>query len=75
MECRHLDDLYELYLLGALGVSERSEIHEHLRADCPYCTERLRQAALTVYFLALPDRKVRVPQPLKVQVLRRLIKK
>ena len=72
---QHLDDIYELYLLGALGQDERARVEEHLARDCPSCLENLRDAALSVYLLCQAVRPVRPGTQHKSQLLRRLRKK
>lgn len=51
MGCQYLDQIYELFLLGALSAEEDATVQEHVERGCPYCLEQLREAALTVYFL------------------------
>jgi hypothetical protein len=75
MDCRYLDDLYELYLLGALAPEESAAIREHIERQCPYCSEHIGEAVLTVYFLSLPAQKARVPAKVKSGLMRRLRKK
>lgn len=41
-----MNELYELYLLGALEPELASEIDSHLADGCEYCGERLREATL-----------------------------
>jgi len=52
MDCRHLDDYYELYVLGAADSDVAQEISRHLDQGCVSCTSRLREAALNVYFVS-----------------------
>jgi len=51
MGCQHLEELYELYLLGALDPEDADRVGEHVRTQCPSCYEGLREAALAVYLL------------------------
>jgi anti-sigma factor RsiW len=53
MDNRHLDDVYELYLLGSLSAEEAARISEHLERGCPHCLAHLSDAARTVYALIL----------------------
>ena len=75
MDCQHLDDLYELFLLGIAGEEEgAAEIGEHLGRGCPYCRERLREATQVVYSLAQnlrPLRPIRLDQKARAGLLRR----
>jgi hypothetical protein len=72
--CQHLDQNYELFLLGALSVEEDASIREHVERSCPYCLEQLREAALTVYFLTWAGRPERPDPKQKSTLLRRLRK-
>lgn len=75
MVYEHLDELYELYLLGALGREDSASIREHVKQGCPRCLEQLREAALSVYLLCQASRPVRPGPQHKAQLLRRLRKK
>jgi hypothetical protein len=75
MDCRYLDEYYELYLLGTITGEVCATIREHARNRCPYCLERLREAVRTVYLLSQPARTARPDPKLKAQLLRRLHKK
>jgi predicted anti-sigma-YlaC factor YlaD len=75
MDCQHLDEIYELYLLGALDEDDSARVQEHLERGCPNCLEHLREAALAVYFLCLTARPVRPRPQRRSQLLRRLRKK
>ena len=75
MDCRYLDETYELFLLGLLKPKEAGEVKEHIERGCPYCLEHLREATQTVYFL-LSSSKPRKPGPGgKAEVLRLLHRK
>ena len=51
-----MDELYELYVLGALEPELASEIDQHVADQCAYCLARLRDAALlTSAMSALAD--------------------
>ncbi len=44
MNCEELQDLYELYALGALEDEERHEIDAHLARECPNCIAGVQRA-------------------------------
>lgn len=75
MDCQHLDELYELFLLGALADETSVEISEHLGRGCPRCLEQLREATLSVYLLCRTTRQSRPSPKVKSRLLRRLHKK
>lgn len=72
MVSQHLEDVYELYLLGALSSEEAVTIEGHMKRRCPECIEYLREAALSLYFLCLTPRPVRPAAQVKAQLLGRL---
>jgi len=72
MACQHLDESYELFLLGTLPAAEAAEVSEHLERGCSYCLEHLQEAALTTYLLSQTARPVRLDPKLKSQLLRRV---
>ena len=72
MVCTYLDDLWELYLLGALSAEDAAAASEHLETACPQCLGHLRDAALTVYFLCQPVKTVRPGPKANSSLLRRL---
>ncbi len=39
-----MDELYELYALGALEPEPAAEIEAHLTTQCSYCMERIQEA-------------------------------
>lgn len=75
MGCEHLDEVYELFLLGALAAEEASEVGAHLERLCPNCLERLREAARSVYLLAQTARPRRPNPKWKSNLLRALRKR
>lgn len=75
MGCQHLDEYYELCLLGATSVEACGIIAEHAERGCPYCLAHLREAARTVYLLCRLAPDVRPRPRVKAQILRRLRKK
>jgi len=74
MGCQYLEDLFELYLLGALCAEDVAAVDEHLARGCPQCLEQLREATLTVYLLAQPVRPARLDPKHKSRLLRRISK-
>ncbi len=72
MDCRYLDDVYELFLLGLLQAKEAAEVKEHIERGCPYCVEHLREAAQAVYFLLCNAKSSKPPQHAKSEILRSL---
>jgi len=75
MDCRHLEDSYELFLLGAATEEETVEIGEHLAGGCATCLHHLREAALTLYLLSLTVHPARPNPKAKAHLLHRLRKK
>jgi hypothetical protein len=75
MDCQHLDECYELFLLGTLPAREAAEVSEHVERGCSYCLEHLREAALTVYLLSQIVRPARLDPKLKSNLLRGMVKK
>jgi hypothetical protein len=72
MDCRYLDDVYELFLLGLLKSKEAAEISEHVERGCPYCLDHLREAAQSVYFLLSGAKPLKPGPRVKSDLLRRL---
>jgi hypothetical protein len=62
MGCQHLDDFYELYLLGAHQGKAAQEIQEHVERGCPDCLDHLREAAQVLYALSRSVKPAR-PDP------------
>jgi len=75
MDCRHLEELYELYLLGTLPDESAADLSDHLTRGCAHCLERIREAAQTVYLLSLTARPARLDPKVKSQLLHRLHKR
>ena len=75
MGCEHLDEYYELYLLGAEADGACLDINEHVERECPYCLEHVREAAESVYLLTMTARPARPNPKLKAQLIKRLRKK
>lgn len=72
MGCQHLEDDYELYLLGALTDDGREGLELHLSARCPTCLEGLREAAESVYWLVLSAAPVKPRPAVKSRLMARL---
>jgi len=75
MGCQHLEEIYELFLLGALSEQGALELREHLARGCPHCLERIREAVETVYLLSLTSKPARLNPKVKTELLRGLNKK
>lgn len=58
MDCRYLENTYELFLLGAAGETETARIEEHVDQDCPNCVRGLREAALALFALLQPAKPI-----------------
>ena len=72
---QHLDEVYELYLLGSLDPKDSAPIREHLERGCRDCLEHLREATLSIYLLCQSAPPVRPGAQAKSQLLRRLRRK
>ena len=64
-----MDELYELYALGALEHEQAAEIEQHLADACPYCRERVGDAARFTSALAGIAEPVPLPRGLRRRVL------
>ncbi|MGH9403367.1 MAG: hypothetical protein ACRD2P_14805 [Terriglobia bacterium] len=72
MDCRHLENTYELFLLGALGDAGAAKVQEHLDRDCPNCIDGLREATLALFALLQPANPVRSTPKQRSHFLQRL---
>jgi anti-sigma-K factor RskA len=64
-----MDDLYELYLLGALEFEQAAEIAEHVDRQCAYCLAQLKDSSRVIELLpGLADIK-QPPAELRDRVL------
>ena len=72
MDCRHLESVYELFLLGTLLEEDSRPIREHLSAGCEHCRERLKDAARTIYLLSLAAQPVPPGPTAKAKLLRQV---
>jgi len=70
--CQHLEDEYELYLLGALSPGAGGDLELHLSAQCPNCLQGLREAAESVYWLVQTADPLRPRPAVKSRLLARL---
>ncbi len=75
MDCKRVDQGYDLLFLGALPEERGRDLREHLATGCEQCRERAREAVQTIYLLSLDTRPVRANPRLKAQVLHRWRKK
>ncbi len=67
-----MDELYELYALGALEGDAANEIDAHLRDECAYCLEHVREALQLTSGLAALAEPVTPPQELRERVVGRV---
>ncbi|MFZ0960350.1 MAG: hypothetical protein WAO35_05555 [Terriglobia bacterium] len=75
MGCQHLEELYELWWLGAVSEQSSLDLREHLARGCPHCLTRIREAAETVYVLGLASKPARPHPPVKAELLRQISRK
>jgi hypothetical protein len=75
MVCQYLEDLFELYLLGATSPDDAAAVLSHLQSGCARCLQQLREAGLTVYLLSLPAKPARLDPKQKLRLLHHLRKK
>ncbi|HEV2424166.1 MAG TPA: hypothetical protein VGZ29_05005 [Terriglobia bacterium] len=73
MGCQHLEDEYELYLLGGLTGPDRDTLELHLTTQCPACLEGVREAAESVYWLVESAEPVRPRPAVKSRLMARLV--
>ena len=71
MRDEHVDDLIDLYALGALEPDEQSAVDEHLD-ECAQCRARLEQAKELVLLLAWTPDQHDPPPALRGRVMRRV---
>ena len=72
MDCRNLEDVYELFLLGVLSEEGSRELRAHLTQGCRQCLEKVKDAARTVYLLSLSARPASPGPKAKADLLRLL---
>ncbi|MGA2985281.1 MAG: hypothetical protein ABSG32_15830 [Terriglobia bacterium] len=75
MGCQHLEEVYELWWLGALSEQGCLDLREHLARGCQHCLARVRDAAGTVYMLGLAPKPVRPRPRVKAELLRQISRK
>ncbi len=75
MGCQHLEELYELWLLGALSERGALDLREHMARGCPHCLARTREAAEIVYLLGLASKPTRPRPRVKSELLRQISQK
>jgi hypothetical protein len=51
MDCQHLEAIYELFLLGALGEADAAKVREHVDRGCPNCLHGLREGTFSIVAL------------------------
>jgi anti-sigma-K factor RskA len=64
-----MDELYESYALGVLEAEPALEIEAHLRDNCAYCSERVRDALQATAALSGLAEPVKPPKALRDRVL------
>jgi hypothetical protein len=72
MGCQHLEELYELWWLGALPEQGSQDLRDHLARDCPHCLARIREAAATLYLLGLATKPLRPHPRVKAELFRQI---
>ncbi len=72
MGCQHLEEIYDLWLLGAISEQGSSELRDHLARGCPHCLARIREATETIYVLGLVPKPARPHPRVKSELLRRI---
>lgn len=75
MVCQYLEDLFELYLLGAASPDDAAAVESHLQSGCAGCLAQVHEAGLTVYFLCLPAKPARLDPKQKPRLLHHFRKK
>jgi hypothetical protein len=75
MGCQHLEELHELWLLGALSEPSSRDLREHLARGCPQCLGRIREAAEMVYLLGVGAKPARPNARVKTDLLNQISRK
>jgi hypothetical protein len=75
MGCQHLEEIYELWLLGAISEQGSVDLREHLARACPNCLGRIREAMETVYLLASASKPARPHPRVKSEFLRQIARR
>lgn len=63
------DEIYELYVLGALEPEERAQIDAHLAEGCEHCLAKLQEANRLAAAMTGITEQVKPPQQLRARVL------
>jgi hypothetical protein len=71
MDCRYLENLYDLFVLGALPPDEDILVQQHLDKHCSNCQDGIRRSALTVYALLETCPPVKSTAKQKAELLQR----
>lgn len=72
MDCQHLENMYELFLLGALGEADAARVREHVDRGCPNCLNGLHEATLSIVALLQTAKISPSNSRQKVRLLKRL---
>ncbi len=64
-----MQELYELYVLGALEPEEAAEIDEHVRTRCEYCNAHIADAAVVAASLSALAEAQKPPARLRQRVI------
>ena len=64
-----MQELYELYVLGALEPEETAEIDEHVRTRCEYCNAHIADAAVVAASLSALADSQKAAGPLRQRVI------
>jgi len=75
MGCQHLEEFYELFLLGVLSAESTENLRDHLVQTCPDCRMRFREAVEIIYLLSLTSPPIQPHPRVKSELLHRLQKK
>jgi anti-sigma-K factor RskA len=64
-----MDELYELYALGALEVELAAQIDEHVATQCQYCLEHIREAVNATAMLSGLSDSLEAPSNVRERLL------
>jgi anti-sigma-K factor RskA len=64
-----MDELYELYVLGALEPDAASDIDQHVAEQCAYCLQRLRDAMVATTALSSLADEEKPPARLRQRII------
>ncbi len=71
MDCKRIDEGYELILAGTLSEDRARDLLDHLAQDCERCLARTREAVETIYLLSLKAKPARPRPRLKARLMQR----